>query len=89
MAIDTDNKKLALMEWDIVWEPGLPLSPGTFGQDDKQQLLWGYPGVLWSAITLAAIATFISRPRPSFISILRPSYIARPRPSYTAKDRES
>jgi hypothetical protein len=47
MAIDTVNEKLALMEWDQTFEPGLPLSPGAFGQGDKQQLLWDYPGVLW------------------------------------------
>lgn len=47
MAITTNNEKLAIMEWCQVWEPGLPLSPGALGQDDKQQLLWGYPGVLW------------------------------------------
>lgn len=50
MAIDTTNKKLAVMEWDNVWEPALPVSPGGLGQDDKQQLLWGYPGILWSSI---------------------------------------
>ena len=48
MAIDTTNEKLALMEWCNVWEPGLPISPGAFGQDDKQQLLWGYPGITWA-----------------------------------------
>lgn len=31
-----------------IWEPALPISPGTFGQDDKQQLLWGYPGIAWA-----------------------------------------
>ena len=51
MAIDTDNKKLAVMEWGIDYEPGLPISPGAFGQDDKQQLLWGYPGILWASIS--------------------------------------
>lgn len=50
MAIDTDNKKLAIMEWDNIWEPALPLSPSTFEQDDKQQLIWGYSGVLWIGI---------------------------------------
>ena len=50
MAIDTNNKKLGVMEWDNIWEPAIPLSPGTFGEDDKQQLLWGYPGILWSEI---------------------------------------
>jgi hypothetical protein len=50
MAIDTINKKLSMMEWGLPYEPGLPMSPGTLGQDDKQQLLWGYPGILWGAI---------------------------------------
>lgn len=43
----TVNDKLALMEWGIPWEPGLPISPGALGTDDKQQLVWGYPGVTW------------------------------------------
>lgn len=60
MAIDTNNEKLALMEWDNVWEPALPLSPGTFAQDDKQQLLWGYPGIVWgSAVTILASVTLL------------------------------
>ena len=50
MAIDTTNKKLALMEWESFWEPGLPISPGTIGQDDKQQFVWGYPGILWASV---------------------------------------
>ena len=50
MAIGTTNEKLALMEWGQVWEPGLPISPGALGQDDKQQLLWGYPGILWGEL---------------------------------------
>lgn len=49
MPITTDNEKLAVMEWGNPWEPALPLSPGTLGQDDQQQLLWGFPGVLWGA----------------------------------------
>ncbi len=50
MAITTINEKLSVMEWCSVWEPGIPLSPGAFGQDDKQQLIWGYSGVLWSGL---------------------------------------
>lgn len=50
MAITTINQKLSVMEWGIIYEPGLPISPGTLGQNDKQQLLWGYPGVLWASI---------------------------------------
>lgn len=44
------------MEWSIIWEPGLPLSPGTLGQDDKQQLLWGYPGILWGVLLTEGIS---------------------------------
>lgn len=54
MAIDSNNEKLALMEMGQVWEPGLPISPSTIGQDDRQQLLWGYPGILWASIISAA-----------------------------------
>jgi hypothetical protein len=54
MAIDTNNKKLAVMEFGDIWEPGLPISPSTLGQDDQQQLLWGYPGILWSAAAALA-----------------------------------
>jgi hypothetical protein len=54
MAIDTDTEKLAVLELGQVWEPGLPLSPGALGQADQQQLLWGYPGVLWQAAVASA-----------------------------------
>ena len=47
MAITTNTQKIAVMEMGVVWEPGIPLLPGAIGQDDQQQLLWGYPGVLW------------------------------------------
>lgn len=54
MAIDTINEKLAIMEFGQVWEPGLPRSPGTLGADDRQQLLYGFPGVLWAAAVALA-----------------------------------
>lgn len=63
MAIDTINKKLAVMEWDNLLEPGLPISPGTLGEDDQQQLLWGYPGILWSG-AVAVLSSFIPIYRP-------------------------
>lgn len=47
MAITTDTGKLAVMEWDLDWEPGLPLSPGALDPADQQQLLWGFPEDLW------------------------------------------
>lgn len=53
MAIGTNNEKLAVLDWTEL-EPGLPLSPGAFGQGDKQQLLWGYPGVVWTAASTLA-----------------------------------
>lgn len=49
MAITTDDEKLAVMEFGDPWEPGLPLEEGaSFDQGEQQQLLWGYPGVLWA-----------------------------------------
>jgi hypothetical protein len=60
MAIDTDNEKLAVIELEDIWEPGLPLSPSTLGQDDQQQLLLGFPGVLWQALGSAASSVFAS-----------------------------
>lgn len=42
MAVTTTNEKLSLME-DVPWEPGLPISPSTFGTDDNLQLIWEYP----------------------------------------------
>lgn len=49
MAITTDNGKLAVMELDLDWEPGLPLTPGALGTDDEQQLLWGFPEFEWAS----------------------------------------
>jgi hypothetical protein len=56
VAIDTVNEKLAVMEWCSIWEPGLPLNPGAFGQDDQQQLVWDYPGILWGEVSISAPA---------------------------------
>lgn len=46
-----------------MWEPGLPMSPGTLGQDDQQQLLWDYPGILWGQMAQVARNTI-----PGFIN---------------------
>lgn len=53
MAIDTLNKKLALIEYGDVFQPGIPVSADGLGQADNQQLLWGYPGILWGTISKA------------------------------------
>jgi len=47
MAVTTINDKVGVMEWCLVFEPGLPISPGALGQNDRQQLLNDYPGFLW------------------------------------------
>lgn len=48
------TSQLALMELSQVWMPGLPLSPGTLGLDDQQQLLHGYPDQPWEVISVGA-----------------------------------
>lgn len=49
MAITTTNGKLAIIMLDQQFQPNLPISPGALGQDDKQQLIWGFPQNLWGA----------------------------------------
>ena len=53
----TINGKLAIMELDLDWEPGLPISPGAFDQADQQQLLWGFPEILWGEAELERLPT--------------------------------
>ena len=51
MAIDTDDKKLAVMQWNMPFAPAIVLNETSpFSQGDKQQLLWGYPGILWGPL---------------------------------------
>lgn len=50
MAIDTVNEKLALATLLQPHQPPLPISADGLGQDDKQHLLWGYPGILWEVL---------------------------------------
>jgi hypothetical protein len=54
VAITTTNGKLAIMELEDYWEPGLPMAPGSLDQADKQQLLWGFPEILWTAGSVLA-----------------------------------
>lgn len=48
--IDTLNKKLALIEYGDVYQPGIPVSGDGIDQADNQQLLWEYPGILWEQL---------------------------------------
>lgn len=59
MAISTTNSKLAVMSFGNTLISNLPMSPGTLGQDDQQQLLWGYPGVLWGASVISDFIQYI------------------------------
>lgn len=56
MPISTTNEKLAIIELEDIWEPAIPMLPTVpFDQADKQQLIWGYPGVLWAASVSGSI----------------------------------
>ena len=51
MAIDTNDKKLAVMQMGMPFAPAIALNETSpFSQGDKQQLLWGYPGILWGEL---------------------------------------
>ena len=52
MAITTINEKLATIEYGDIFQPGLPISADGNDQADNQQLLWDYPGNLWTPIAV-------------------------------------
>jgi hypothetical protein len=60
VAIDTDNEKFALIDWGNVWMDGLPISSDGLDQADNQQLLWEYPGLLWTAFEAASRITTVA-----------------------------
>jgi hypothetical protein len=60
MAITTTNGKMAVMVYGNVWEPPMPIvDTGTFGQDDKQQFIWGFPEVLWSSLVAGVFVRIV------------------------------
>ena len=63
MAISTINDKLALISLLKPWEVPLPISSDGLDQADKQHLIWGYPGILWSELVVidAVIAYAFTR----------------------------
>jgi len=51
MPITTNDEKLAAMQWNMPFAPAIVLDETSpFSQGDKQQLLWGYPGILWGEL---------------------------------------
>lgn len=55
MAVDTVNEKLALLAYMQPWQSPAPISADGLGQDDKQQLLWEYPGILWGVAPVTPV----------------------------------
>jgi len=54
--IATINEKLALIGFQQPFNPSIPISSDGLGKDDKQQLIWGYPGILWGVEYVIEIA---------------------------------
>ena len=51
MPITTIDEKLAVMQWNMPFAPATVLNETSpFSQGDQQQLLWGYPGILWGEL---------------------------------------
>ena len=62
MAIDTNDKKLALINFLQPYQPQMPLDETAgFDQGDKQQLLWTYPGIAFITPT-PSVRTGAQRP---------------------------
>lgn len=62
MSILTDNEKISLIDWGLPWESGIPLSPAAINQAVKQQLIWGYAGILWgSPVVVCPTTVFTDR----------------------------
>ncbi len=55
----TINEELALLEYGEPYQPGVPISSDGLDQADNQQLLWGYPGILWIARDVVIFADTI------------------------------
>jgi len=48
LSVATDNNKYSLLHYGQVWQHQIPLPGGAaMSQGDKQQVLWGYPNILW------------------------------------------
>lgn len=67
MAIDTAAKRSSALDYEEVWQFGIPFPDGTISQADRQHLLWGYSGILavtaiieTIALTLADLDTALS-----------------------------
>lgn len=57
MAIDTRNKRFSMMSLSMPFlGRDLPVADGTITQEDRQQFLWGYAGIVWAGGVVVATA---------------------------------
>ncbi len=49
MSIDNYNEKLGLIHFLQPYQPPMLDVGGSLDRDDRQQLIWGYPGILWGS----------------------------------------
>jgi hypothetical protein len=54
MAVDTATKRYAMMGLCAPHRFVAPVPDGTIGAADRQQFLYGYPGILWGAAVAPA-----------------------------------
>lgn len=56
MAVTTDNGKLAAMTAGRRnFRVHMPIAGGSLTVADRQQLLWGFPEIVWQAVTVIEI----------------------------------
>ena len=57
MAIDTPAKRLSSLDFEEVWDFGIPLPDGAISQADRQHSIFSYAGILIAA-GAAAVTVF-------------------------------
>ena len=60
MAVDTRDKRFAMMYLAMPWlGHDHPNADGAITKPDRQQFLWGYPGIAWQS-TFAAVKAIVA-----------------------------
>ncbi len=67
MAVDTRAKRFSIMDSSI-GASSMPLADGSFAQGDRQHLIWGYSGILWSIPVITTILEHIYHDTPMTVS---------------------
>lgn len=58
--MDTPSKRLSTLDWDQVWNSGLPIPDGSIGQGDRFQGTWTYSGISAAAAVADAIVCLLA-----------------------------